>query len=193
MNGFKNTKWGNKSNSGYNEWNRRDLLNSGSSKINASNVMATRQKQAILAAFINHPGLMEDFGEALGYLDFVDPFLDKLRLDILDITSTEQGLEVKEIKNHLTNRGYDSEVGGILNPRVLRHAAFARSNASETVAKSGVRELLARIGKYQLEEQLSAAQKVVEQELNEINWNRLTSLRAALVAVNDSSTLEDVL
>jgi hypothetical protein len=61
------------------------------------------------------------------------------------------------------------------------------------VAKSGVRELLARIGKYQLEEQLSAAQKVVEQELNEINWNRLTSLRAALVAVNDSSTLKDVL
>jgi hypothetical protein len=136
---------------------------------------------------------MEDFGEALGYLDFVDPFLDKLRLDILDITSTEQGLEVKEIQNHLINRGYDNEVGGILNPRVLRHAAFARSNASEAVAKSGVRELLARIGKYQLEEQLSAAQKVVEEEFNEINWNRLTSLRAALVAVNDSSTLEDVL
>ena len=193
LNGFKNTKWGNKSNSSYNEWNRRDLFDSGSSKINASNVMATRQKQAILAAFINHPGLMEDFGEALGYLDFVDPFLDKLRLDILDITSTEQGLEVKEIQNHLTNRGYDDEVGGILNPRVLRHAAFARSNASEAVAKSGVRELLARIGKYQLEEQLSAAQKVVEQEFNDINWNRLTSLRAALVAVNDSSTLEDVL
>ena len=64
LNGFKNTKWGNKGNSNYNEWNRRDLFDSGSSKINASNVMATRQKQAILATFINHPGLKEDFGEA---------------------------------------------------------------------------------------------------------------------------------
>ena len=72
-------------------------------------------------------------------------------------------------------------------------AANARSNASEALAKSGVRELLSRIGKYQLEEQLSAAQKVVEQDFNEINWNRFTSLRAALVAVNDSSNVEDVL
>ena len=193
LNGFKNTTWGKKSNSGYKEWNRRDLLDSGSSKINTSNVMAMRQKQTILAAFINHPGLIEDFGEALGYLDFVDPFLDKLRLDILDITSMAQGLEVRDIQDHLFQRGYDKEVGGILNSSVLRHAAFARSNASEALAKSGVRELLARIGKYQLEEQLSAAQKVVEEEFNEINWNRLTSLRAALVAVNDSSNVEDVL
>ena len=193
FNGFKNKKWGKNSNFSYNEWDRRDLLDSGSVKINASNVMATRQKQIILAAFINHPGLVEDFGEALGYLDFVDPFLDKLRLDILDITSIEQGLELSEIQNHLKKRGYDNEVGGILNSRVLRHAAFARSNASEALVKSGVRELLSRIGKYQLEEQLSAAQKVVEQEFNEINWNRLTSLRAALVAVNDSSNVEDVL
>ena len=193
LNGFKNTTWGKKSNSGYKEWNRWDLLDSGSSKINASNVLAMRQKQTILAAFINHPGLIEDFGEALGYLDFLDPFLDKLRLDILDITSIAQGLEVRDIQDHLSQRGYDKEVGGILNSSVLRHAAFARSNASEALAKSGVRELLARIGKYQLEEQLSAAQKVVEEEFNEINWNRLTSLRAALVAVNDSSNVEDVL
>ena len=123
----------------------------------------------------------------------MDPFLDKLRLDILDITSIAQGLEVRDIQDHLSQRGYDKEVGGILNSSVLRHAAFARSNASEALAKSGVRELLARIGKYQLEEQLSAAQKVVEEEFNEINWNRLTSLRAALVAVNDSSNVEDVL
>ena len=193
LNGFEKTKWGNKSNNSSKKWHRPDPFDTGSSKINASNVMATRQKQIILAAFINHPGLVEDFGEALGYLDFVDPFLDKLRLDILDITSMEQGLEVSEIQNHLIQRGYDKEVGGILNSRVLRHAAFARSNASETLAKSGVRELLSRIGKYQLEEQLSAAQKVVEQDFNEINWNRLTSLRAALVAVNDSSNAEDVL
>ena len=193
LNGFKKTKWENKSIYSRKKWNRPDPFDTGSSKINASNVMATRQKQIILAAFINHPGLVEDFGEALGYLDFVDPFLDKLRLDILDITTMEQGLEVSEIQNHLIRRGYDKEVGGILNSRVLRHAAFARSNASEALAKSGVRELLSRIGKYQLEEQLSAAQKVVEQEFNEINWNRLTSLRAALVAVNDSSNVEDVL
>jgi hypothetical protein len=29
-------------------------------------------------------------------------------------------------------------------------------------------------------------------DFNEVNWNRLSSLRAALVAVNDGSSLEDI-
>jgi DNA primase len=153
--------------------------------------MAVRQKQSILATFINHPELIEEFGEALGYLDFGDPFLDKLRLDILDITSTMDGLDGNGLQDHLLGRGYDDDFGGVTNSSVLGHAAFARQDAPVTFAKSGVRELLARIGKYQLEEQFSAAQRVVMEDFSEVNWNRLTSLRAALVAVNNGSILED--
>jgi DNA primase len=58
-------------------------------------------------------------------------------------------------------------------------------------ARAGVKELLARVGKYQLEEQLADAQQAVAEEFNETNWNRLASLRAALAAVNSSSSLEE--
>ena len=176
---------------GASKWDNSSLSGFNSSKINTSNAMAMRQKQSILATFINHPELIEEFGEALGYLDFGDPFLDKLRLDILDIISTMVGVDVNDLQDHLLGRGYDDSFGGVINSSVLGHAAFARHDAPVTFAKSGVRELLARIGKYQLEEQLSAAQRVVMEDFSEVNWNRLASLRAALVAVNNGTILED--
>ena len=58
-------------------------------------------------------------------------------------------------------------------------------------ARDGVRELLSRIGKYQLEEQIALATNAVMDDLNEVNWNRLSYLRAALVSVNGGSNLED--
>jgi len=176
---------------GASKWDNSSLSGFNYSKINTSNAMAMRQKQSILATFINHPELIEEFGEALGYLDFGDPFLDKLRLDILDITSTMVGVDVNDLQDHLLGRGYDTSFGGVINSSVLGHAAFARHDAPVTFAKSGVRELLGRIGKYQLEEQLSAAQRVVMEDFSEVNWNRLASLRAALVAVNNGTILED--
>jgi len=176
---------------GASKWDNSSLSGFNSSKINTSNAMAMRQKQSILATFINHPELIEEFGEALGYLDFGDPFLDKLRLDILDIISTMVGVDVNDLQDHLLGRGYDNSFGGVINSSVLGHAAFARHDAPATFAKSGVRELLGRIGKYQLEEQLSAAQRVVMEDFSEVNWNRLASLRAALVAVNNGTILED--
>ena len=73
----------------------------------------------------------------------------------------------------------------------MGHAAFARPDAALEQARAGVRELLARIGKYQLEEQLADAQQAVATEFNETNWNRVVSLREALAAVNTGSSLED--
>ena len=172
-------------------------VSTGFSVGNASRVstiisMGRRQKQSILAAFLNHSFLVEEFGEALGYLEFNDPFLDKLRLDILDISTGKLGLDAKGLKDHLLSRGYRDDFEGVLGQDVLAHAAFARSEASLEYVRSGVRELLARIGKHQLEEQLATAQRVVMEDFNEVNWNRLSSLRAALVAVNDGSSLEDI-
>ena len=63
--------------------------------------MERRQKQAILAAFLMHPSLVEDFGEALGYLELGDPFLDKLRLDILDIHADEESVNSHYLKTFI--------------------------------------------------------------------------------------------
>jgi DNA primase len=181
---------------GYSSMGSKRISNSFSGG-NASRVstiisLGRRQRQSILAAFLNHSFLVEEFGEALGYLEFNDQFLDKLRLDILDISTGKLGLDAKGLRDHLLIRGYRDDFEGVLGRDVLAHAAFARGEASSEYVRSGVRELLARIGKHQLEEQLATAQRVVMVDFNEVNWNRLSSLRAALVAVNDGSSLEDI-
>lgn len=154
-------------------------------------VLGHRQQQSVVAAIINHPDLMEEFGEALGYLHFDDPFLDKLRQDILENVPSDQGLDAAGLKRHLLELGYSEDCDGLLGPATLGHAAFARPDASLEQARAGVLELLARMGKHQLEEQLADAQHAVTVEFNEANWNRLASLRAALAAVNSGSSLED--
>ena len=164
---------------------------SATARVRVSMVLGRRQKQGVMAAFITHPSLMEEFGEALGYLQFDDPFLDKLRQDILQNIPSESALDAAGLKRHLQGLGYSDDCNGLLGAGTLGHAAFARPDASLEQARAGVQELLARMGKYQLEEQLADAQQAVAAEFNETNWNRLTSLRAALAAVNSSSSLEE--
>jgi DNA primase len=156
-----------------------------------STVLGHRQQQSVMAAIVTHPDLMEEFGEALGYLQFDDPFLDKLRQDILENVLSEPGLDAAALKRHLNGLGYSEDCDGLLGSATLGHAAFARPEASMEQARAGVRELLARMGKHHLEEQLADAQQAVAAEFNETNWNRLASLRAALAAVNSGSSLED--
>ena len=116
--------------------------------------MERRQKQAILA-FLMHPSLVEDFGEALGYLELGDPFLDKLRLDILDIHADGESVNAQYLKRRLFERGYTDNFEGVLEDKALAHIAFAGPGVAIQKARDGVRELLSRIGKYQLEEQIA--------------------------------------
>ena len=169
----------------------RSSIRNKAARVNITQTMEMRQKQAILAVFLVHPSLVEDFGEALGYLELGDPFLDKLRLDILDIHSDGESVNSQYLKKRLLERGYDSNFEGVLEDKALAHIAFAGPGVAIQKARDGVRELLSRIGKYQLEEQIALATTAVMDDLNEVNWNRLSSLRAALVSVNGGSNLED--
>ena len=169
----------------------RSSISNKAARVNITQIMERRQKQAILAAFLMHPSLVEDFGEALGYLELGDPFLDKLRLDILDIHADGESVNAQYLKRRLFERGYTDNFEGVLEDKALAHIAFAGPGVAIQKARDGVRELLSRIGKYQLEEQIALATNAVMDDLNEVNWNRLSSLRAALVSVNGGSNLED--
>ena len=166
---------------------------SATARARVMSVLGNRQQQSLMAAFITHPALLEEFGEALGYLRLDDPFLDNLRQHILESTLSEPGLDAVGLRRHLVGLGYSDDCDGLLSPATLGHAAFARPQASVEEAREGILELLARMGKHQLEEQLAEAQQAVEEEFNETNWNRLASLRAALAAVNSGSPLEEAL
>ena len=147
----------------------RSSMSNKAARVNITQTMERRQKQAILAAFLMHPSLVEDFGEALGYLELGDPFLDKLRLDILDIHADEESVNSQYLKKRLFERGYTDNFDGVLEDKALAHIAFAGPGVAIQKARDGVRELLSRIGKYQLEEQIALATNAVMDDLNEVN------------------------
>ena len=150
-----------------------------------------RQQQILLAALVNHPGLIDELGEIVGALSFADPFLDKLRQQIIEIALADSGLDTDGLISHLTRLGLSDACNGLLGGETLGHAAFARRSASLVQARAGLTELLARIGKPQLEAQLADAERAVAEEFSEASWNRLASLRSALASLNSSSALEE--
>lgn len=154
-------------------------------------VMANRQQQILLAALINHPGLIDELGEVVGAFSFSDPFLDKLRQQIIEIALADSGLDSDGLISHLTRLGLSDACNGLLGGETLGHAAFARRNATLAQARAGLTELLARIGKPQLEAQLADAERAVAEEFSEASWNRLASLRSALASLNSSAALEE--
>ncbi|WP_193183654.1 DNA primase [Nisaea sediminum] len=160
-------------------------------RANVPSIMARRQQQIVLAALLNHPALIDELGEAIGVLAFDDPFLDKLRQQIIEIALADPGLDSEGLIAHLTRLGLSDACNGLLSGETLSHAAFARRNAQLSKARAGLTELLARIGKPQLEAQLADAERAVAEEFSEASWNRLASLRSALASLNSSAALEE--
>lgn len=154
-------------------------------------VLPRRQQQVILATFIHHPGLLDELGEVLATLALDDPFLDRLRRQILDINAEDAGLDADGLRAHLLSLGYSETVDGLLSDEALHHAGFARKGASHFDARQGLAELLGRFATPLLREQLFDAQQEYGQTFSDASWQRMLSLQSTLQAILSASTLED--
>lgn len=154
-------------------------------------VLPRRQQQVILATFIHHPGLLDELGEVLATLELDDPFLDKLRRQILEINADDTGLDADGLRDHLMALGYSDTVDGLLSDEALHHAGFARKTASHFDARQGLAELLGRFATPLLREQLLDAQQEYGQTFSDASWRRMLSLQSTLQAILSASALED--
>ena len=155
-------------------------------------VLRERQQQIMLATVINHPGLLDELGEALAHIELDDRFLDKLRRQILEITEGDPDLDAEGLATHLKSLGYSDTLDGLLAADALSHAAFARAEAGHGDARRGFVELLARLGGARLREQLDEARRDAERSMDDATWNRLLGLQRALTAITVGAALEDV-
>ena len=157
---------------------------SESARARVGRVLPRRQYACILAVLVNHPELIDEFGEELGACAFEDPHIDRLRQDILEKAFSEPDLDAAALRNHLRSLGYDEECGGMLGAETLRHAAFARAGASLSDARAGLSELLTRVRKHHLEHQLRDARETFRNAGSELNWNRVSALTQMLREIN---------
>ncbi len=143
-----------------------------------------RRERSVLAALAAHPALLEEFDETLGYVEFQTPLLDNLRHDLLETALSETGLDAAGLGRHLAGLGYAEECGWLFGPGAADHAAFARPGEPAERVRAGVRELLARLRKDELEKQLADAERAFASDGSETNWRQVTLAIEALAAVN---------
>lgn len=87
--------------------------------------MRARRQQILLAAILNYPALLDEFGEALAQISLA-PELDKLLQEIHHWHANSQGLDAEDLKRHLYDLGFEKQLETLGSEEVLSHAAFAR-------------------------------------------------------------------
>ncbi|HEY0836340.1 MAG TPA: DNA primase, partial [Azospirillum sp.] len=70
------------------------------------------RERVLLAAVINHPGLFDEVGEALGMLPFPPGALEDLRQALIAVlardSERDSGLDAAALRSHLSSAGFDS-------------------------------------------------------------------------------------
>ena len=94
-----------------------------------------------MAALINHPGLIDEFGEALIDIN-LETNLDKLRTELHVVVAANPDLDVQVLHSHLNGCGFAELLSHVLDRSVLEYGSFARSDAPLEVAHEGVSRII---------------------------------------------------
>ncbi len=140
-------------------------------------LLRRRSEQALLAAILNHPVLLDELAEELASFDFSAPELDKLRGAILNLAALHSELDAQRLRDHLCQDGFTRAVDGLLNSQVYNHARFSRPDAELAVVREGWRRVchgLQESGQLALE--IDRAERELAQDMTDSAQARLARL-----------------
>ena len=121
----------------------------------ASKRLVRRRQEIVLAVLVNHPGLIEEYDEALDAFAF-DPDLDKLRSELQKHALSGKELDPEALTHHLIAGGAEAPLSAVLGRDVLMLAPQAKPTAPLAEARQLLDHLLlirqqhALIGEYRL-------------------------------------------
>ena len=140
-----------------------------------------RQERLLLAAVINHPGLVSHVFEDLADCDFTDSELDALRLAILEIAGSgahSHGLDSAELRDHLMNKGFSAILDKVAGRDTARLDWFADPSTEIEDVEIGWRHALARHRRaVTLPRELAEAEAAFAGDPSETNEARLLALK----------------
>lgn len=120
----------------YQNWkNKKNAQNQGIVSIKRPRFTGAQNK--LLAAFLNHPRLMDYYEEEIGLLDISHARLDVLRQAMIDVLLENPELEAADLHQSLAEKGFQSELRGLLSHELYALARFARPSAPLEEAVDG--------------------------------------------------------
>ncbi|MBB4264983.1 DNA primase [Roseospira visakhapatnamensis] len=153
------------------------------------------RESILLAAILNHPGVLDHVAERLGTMAFVDSRLDSLRAEILSTYGHKVGrgdhLDRDVLVDHLKSIGFGAVVDRVLGSRVCMHASFARAHASTDAALAGWEHVYAMHGRAALEQDLRAAEERLASDSSEDALVRVHTIREGRLASLEPGALAE--
>ena len=134
--------------------------------------LSSAAQAVLIKVILNHPGLIDEFGEMLGYTVLSDQNLDKLRQEILDIAGRDPDLDSAGLKTRLAERGHNHISGTLSSGNDLKAVAFANPSAPYEKARMGLVELLSNVRESELDDRLTEVEVNLAETLDEDGWAR---------------------
>ena len=121
------------------------LKRPGNDRVSAldTQALARRQYEVLFAVFLNHPDLLELYGENLATLTMLDVDLAQFRDALVQALFADVTLDSEHLGAHLSERGLDSMVERLTGSETQLHAGFAKPEARKDEVIEGLETLFA--------------------------------------------------
>ena len=157
--------------------------------IGASGAAAERAR-CLVAILLRHPVLLHDVEEAFATLDIPAP-LARLRTAILQWGNAAQALDSEALMTHLTEVGLAAEAAQALLPVPTPLPACASEHSMPAEAEEGWWHFFGLMNPARLEQEVAAALRQSETNLDQANQSRLVALWTALNALRQGEAADE--
>ncbi len=151
-----------------------------------------RQEQILLTVLSTHPGLIEQVGERLGMVSFVNNDLDKLRQELLKHFGSSVTLDSHTLALHLQPSGMFDILESLLDGTVYTHAPYARPDVPDDVALRGWEHVFRLYLQKDLDASLGTAEQQLARDTSDRNVRMLTALKLQVLSIeNEGLDMKD--
>jgi DNA primase len=134
--------------------------------------------RALLAAFLNHPFLLDHWQEALAEISFADAGLDLLRREIVNLTAIRPGLDAEALQSHVAESEHAFMLSQVMQQDVAGTFPFTRREAFPQDVRAKVAEIFGRLSDRRLAEDGKILMAVTLSEETPEAWLRYKALFA---------------
>ncbi|MBL8703888.1 MAG: DNA primase [Rhodospirillales bacterium] len=122
--------------------------------------LADKRWRILLAAMVNHPGIVDDFSERLALLNPPNAGLDRLLAELH--TPRSHGLDSGGLRSHLMDNGFRDVLDSILTPDVYKLAYDVQPSAEPEAVRRLCLHTIEKLEAEQLEAEYFALREAVQ-------------------------------
>lgn len=144
--------------------------------------VGSEQAGEVLLMLLAHPELIEELLEPLAETSLLDPGLDSLRQEIINLTAARPGLDAGTLHSYLMEGGYALTLQQVAKPDVLSIFPLVKSDAYLPDVRTRVRVLLAKLKRGQLQAEMAEVRALLLSEETPEALARYHALQVQIMA-----------